>query len=147
MEDRKVWRRQRQAPRAEVKFSVQVHGTFQVLEANTLDLSRSGLRLKFCLADLGLKPNAGLFDVAREVNRFLGESCIVCLRRPGGAETLSKHVRVVRLGTMRRTVHEIDIGCRFIAPLSDADLAVLGLTSASRGESEKRSSSESRRVG
>jgi hypothetical protein len=134
MSDRKIWRRKRSTERVTARLWVKLRGRTTDIECSSLDISDTGIRMRIQLRDLGLEKNAGLFDVSRLVTSAFGHGCVAEVRHPKGSDWVRKNVALVRIGLLRRQAQDFEIGCRFDAPLDDAERRLLGfrLTTPSR---------------
>jgi hypothetical protein len=127
MLERKIWRRKREMPRAAARLWVRLHGAGRVLQASTLDLSRTGARIRLKIEDLGIPRNIGLFEFGKQLMTLLGEVLSAELKHPKSQQPVVKGIRLVRIGDVKRTAGDLDVGVRFEADLSDDELRVLGL--------------------
>ncbi len=130
MDGRKIWRRRRLDERVAARLWVQLLGPTRDVRCATLDLSDTGMRVRIQLRDVGLDRPGGRFDLSRTVTETLGEECVADIRDPKGAHSVRKDVRLVRIGVLRRQAGDFEVGCRFVAPLDEAERRLLGFEAA-----------------
>ena len=136
MLQRKVWRRKRATQRAAAKLKIRVIAARRAIPASTGDISRTGARIHIRAIDVGVDCQAGLFDLGKAVSAVLGDGFDVELAAPKGQLVVAKTMTAVRIGTIRRATGEIEVGCKFVEPISDAEATQLGVNLPSDPPSE-----------
>lgn len=91
------------------------------------DVSRTGARLRVGGGPLGIREGSSLSDAIAKVATLLGRSFEATLLADGGGGAVQRTFRPVRIGLRGCSLPDIDVGCTFTPPLTDADATVLGI--------------------
>ncbi len=117
----------RRAPRLPCRLPVRLLRGGHVTYALAEDASRTGLRLRVPLTDLGLPDEAGLPAVVQRLEQRLGEACVGELGWQTVGSLVRKVLRVARIARCPRAPSVLDLGCELRVPLDEVECEALGL--------------------
>lgn len=118
---------QRRAHRIPCELPTRIYGSLTDLDAQVLDLSRTGLRIRLPLDALGVEEAGDMLALARAVDRHMGPRFNLDLNHVALGPLLRKRVHLVRIGEAPLAEGLVELGCEFRVPLSDDESGVLEL--------------------
>ena len=117
----------RKTRRVDCDVPLNLVGRLDGAAVKVVDMSRTGLRLRVALADLELQPHAGLLTVWSHASKALLEATVADFDPKVLGDLVRRRIRPVRLTHSPDDPSCVEVGCAFEEPLSEEDLAILGL--------------------
>lgn len=117
----------RLADRIPVEVPVELDTNNGIVEAETMDVSRTGMRIHVRARDLGHAPSLEMSETAAHVAAALSPRFAARLHFRMLGPLLERVVRMTRLSIPSDRQAWIEIGCRFDEPLTLEDATTLGV--------------------
>jgi len=117
----------RLADRIPVEVPVELDTNSGIVEAETMDVSRTGMRIHVRARDLGHAPSLEMSETAAHVAAALSPRFAARLHFRMLGPLLERVVRMTRLSIPPDRPAWIEIGCRFDEPLTLEDATTLGV--------------------
>lgn len=117
----------RRAARIACRLPVRLLRGGHVTYGLTEDVSRTGLRVRVPLRDLGLADEAELPAVARRLDQRMGEACVGEIGWQTLGSLVRKVLRVARVARVAGLPGVIDLGCELRVALDALEIEALGL--------------------
>lgn len=119
--------RGRDSNRVFFEAPVRLRGFCRQFDANVVDISVSGLRLRVRRDAVDLARTAGIGLAGTCIQNVLGPTFTAALESPQGHGQVMKRLLLVRLALRDDESGAIDLGCHFESPLTPSQVRTLGL--------------------
>lgn len=119
-------RNRRRADRVEVGIPAQIYAQRGFLDASVRDISRTGLRLRLRVADLGMKATNDMAHAARAVGRVLAPHFALDLDYKKLGPLLQRPVQLTRIALDADAPLFLELCGEFDEPLDDEIVTILG---------------------
>ena len=117
----------RQSTRIACEVPVRILTDLRVVMGLIVDCSRSGVRVRIPGRSLGVHRLSSLVQVARRVSNALGQDFVGELHYEMLGSMVRKSLHPMRIGQRDWETPDVELGCRFGEPLTDAELQLLGI--------------------
>jgi hypothetical protein len=117
----------RRAGRVACRLPVRLVRSGHITLAATEDLSRTGVRIRLGLEQLGLGPTSDLGSVARRISTLLGDAFVAEFQYELYGNLVRRVLRVARLAQIDPDGGAVDLGCELRVPLEEEETKVLGV--------------------
>ena len=117
-------RNRRRADRIEVGIPAQIYAR-GFIDARVCDLSRTGLRMRVRVADLGMQATSDMAEVARAVADVLAPHFALDLDYKKFGPLLQRGVMLTRVGLVPDAPLYVELCCEFDEPLDDEVATIL----------------------
>ena len=137
----------RKAPRVPFAVPVHVDSNEGPIDAELVDVSLTGARLRFFASSIGFPPSPDLDETALQVASTLPAHFEARLHYKVLGPLLHRGMNMVRIGVPLDAPNLIELGCSFDRPLSRDEIMALGVVLPEADEETKAQKSLEEQVG